>query len=104
MSDLDLQYRELVDAAPDGIVVVDGDGKTVLVNVQAEPMFAYPRAELVGQPIEMLIPNRFRPQHPAHVKRYVHEPRTRPMGSGLELFGRRRDGTEFPVEISLSPI
>ncbi|MDQ3365688.1 MAG: PAS domain S-box protein [Myxococcota bacterium] len=99
----DLPYRELVDAAPDGIVVVDR-GSIVLVNEQAERMFDYPRAALVGQRIETLIPDRFRPRHPGHVESYTAGPRTRPMGSGLELFGRRRDGTEFPVEISLSPI
>ena len=99
-----LQYRELIDAAPDGIVVVDHDGKIVLVNIQAENMFGYQRSDLVGQRIEMLIPTRFRPNHPQHVQRYTTEPRTRSMGSGLELAGRRRDGTEFPVEISLSPI
>jgi PAS domain S-box-containing protein len=97
------QYRELIDAAPDGIVVVDG-GKIILVNVQAERMFGYARSELIGSAIESLIPARFHANHPEHVSRYTHEPRTRPMGSGLELAGRRKDGTEFPVEISLSPI
>jgi PAS domain S-box-containing protein len=99
-----IQYRELIDAAPDGFVVVDRGGKILVVNVQAERMFGYPRSEMLGQPVEMLIPGRFRPNHPQHVHRYTSEPRTRPMGSGLELFGRRRDGSEFPVEISLSPI
>jgi PAS domain S-box-containing protein len=99
-----VQYDALLDAAPDGIVVVDDDGIIILVNVQAENMFGYPRSELLGNRIEMLIPNRFRNKHPQHVSGYVHDPRTRPMGSGLELFGRRRDGSEFPVEISLSPI
>jgi PAS domain S-box-containing protein len=101
---LELQYRELIDAAPDGIVVVDSEGAIILVNVQAEHMFGYPRSELLRNRIEMLIPHRFRPNHPKHVANYTSEPRTRPMGSGLELFGRRRDGSEFPVEISLSPI
>ena len=102
--ELDLQYRELINSAPDGFVVVDHEGKIVLVNIQAEAMFGYPRSELLGQKVELLIPNRFREKHPQHVSSYAHEPRTRPMGSGLELMGRRRDGTEFPVEISLSPI
>lgn len=101
---LDGQYRELIDAAPDGFVVVDHESNILLVNVQAEKMFGYPRAEMIGQPVELLIPGRFRGKHPRHVEGYAKEPRTRPMGSGLELFGRRRDGSEFPVEISLSPI
>jgi PAS domain S-box-containing protein len=101
---LEGQYRLLIDAAPDGIIVVDGSGKIILVNGQAERMFGYPRAELIGSAIEALIPARFHANHPQHVASYIHEPRTRPMGSGLELAGRRKDGTEFPVEISLSPI
>ena len=76
---LELQYRDLIDSAPDGFVVVDREGKIVLVNLQAERMFGYPRAELIGQQVEMLIPTRFRANHPAHVARYTHEPRTRPM-------------------------
>ena len=99
-----LNFRELVDAAPDGIVVCDADGMITLVNLQAERMFGYPRDELIGKPVETLIPERLRPRHPQHVAGYVGSPRTRPMGSGLELSGRRRDGTEFPVEISLSPV
>ena len=104
MSNREFEYRELLDAAPDGIIVVDSGGKIILVNVQAERMFGYARIELLDNRIEVLIPTRFRPNHPQHVASYTHEPRTRPMGSGLELFGRRKDGTEFPVEISLSPI
>jgi PAS domain S-box-containing protein len=97
-------FRELVDAAPDGIVVCDRAGKITLVNVQAEHMFGYSRDALIGQPIETLIPERLRARHPQHIAGYMGAPRTRPMGSGLELLGRRRDGSEFPVEISLSPI
>jgi PAS domain S-box-containing protein len=99
-----MDFRELVDAAPDGIVVCDADGVIELVNVQAERMFGYSRDELIGKRVETLIPDRLRLRHPQHVASYVQAPRTRPMGSGLELSGRRRDGTEFPVEISLSPI
>jgi PAS domain S-box-containing protein len=102
--DSGFEFRELVDAAPDGIVVCDNTGTILLVNVQAERMFDYPRSELIGQKIESLIPERYRPRHPQHVQGYVMSPRARPMGSGLSLSGRRRDGTEFPVEISLSPI
>ena len=100
----EIQYRELLDAAPDGIVVVDDEGKIIVVNVEAERMFGYDRSEMLGERIEMLIPQRFRPNHPKHVDDYTQEPRTRPMGSGLELFGLRKQGGEFPVEISLSPL
>jgi PAS domain S-box-containing protein len=99
-----LPFRQLVDAAPDGIVVVDQAGTIVLVNAETERMFGYARDELVGQPIHLLVPERLRARHPEHVKSYHAAPRLRPMGSGLELYGHRRDGTEFPVEISLSPI
>ena len=105
MADPDgMDFRELVDAAPDGMIVCDRAGTITLVNLQAERMFGYSRDELIGKPVETLIPERLRPRHPQHVASYVGAPRTRPMGSGLELSGRRRDGTEFPVEISLSPI
>jgi PAS domain S-box-containing protein len=107
VSDLEddpLEFRELFDAAPDGILLVDRDGVIVRLNRQTERMFGYERTELIGRPVEVLIPQRFRAQHPAHVAGYVRAPRPRPMGSGLQLFGYRRDGTEFPIEISLSPI
>lgn len=103
-SEHELDFRDLVDAAPDGVVVCDHGGHIVLVNRQAETMFGYSRSELVGKRIEELIPDRYRRNHPEHLRNYVDAPKSRPMGSGLELFGRRRDGTEFPVEISLSPI
>jgi len=94
----------LLEAAPDAIVVVDGDARIVLVNKQAEHMFGYSRDELLGEPVEMLLPERFRHRHVEERERYATRPRSRRMGTGLELLARRRDGTEFPVEIALSPI
>ncbi len=99
-----LPFRELVDAAPDGILVTGQQGTIILVNAEAERMFGYERGELVGKPIHLLVPQRLRAEHPKHVADFHAAPRLRPMGSGLELSGCRRDGSEFPVEISLSPI
>src|SRR5690349_15115384 len=96
------RFRALVDFAPDAIVTVDRRGRITLANTQTETLFGYDRAELIGQPIEVLLPERFRGRHVSHRDTYVETPRTRPMGSGLELFGLRKNGTEFPVEISLS--
>jgi PAS domain S-box-containing protein len=95
------QFLEL---APDAIVGADSDGRLVLVNAQTEALFGYERAELLGQRVELLVPQRFGGVHPAHRARYMSDPQTRPMGAELELFGRRRDGSEFPAEISLSSI
>ncbi len=94
----------IVDAAPDGILVADDTGKILLVNAQIETLFGYERTELLGQPIETLVPDRFQTVHRAHRTRYRAGPQIRSMGAGVLLFGRRRDGTEFPVEISLSPL
>lgn len=97
-------FRELLEAAPDAILLVNSEGRIVLVNAQTETLFGYNREELVGQPVEILIPDRVRRRHVAHRDRYVAAPITRPMGAGLDLTARRKDGTEFPVEISLSPM
>ncbi|HTP68551.1 MAG TPA: PAS domain S-box protein [Dongiaceae bacterium] len=97
------QFRALLESAPDAMVVADAAGKITLINAQTETLFGYTRVELLGQPVEMLIPERYHAQHVQHRQGYGGAPRLRPMGAGRELFGRRKDGTEFPVEISLSP-
>ena len=97
-------YRALLDAAPDAIVAVEGAGRIVLANRQAESLFGYRRDELLGQPVEILVPGTVRAAHPAKRERYVHDPRPRPMGAGRQLAARRKDGTEFPADISLSAL
>lgn len=98
------RYAMLVDLAPDATVVIDAAGRIRLVNRQTEALFGYTRDELLGQPVERLIPERFHKIHPQHRASYVAHPYTRPMGAGLPLFGRRKDDSEFPVEISLAPV
>lgn len=97
-------YRKLVESAPDALLVVNGGGVIELVNRQAELLFGYSRQDLVGRHIDLLVPDRARSVHPAHRARYFSDPRTRPMGVGLALTARRKDGSEVPVDISLSPL
>jgi PAS domain S-box-containing protein len=98
------QFRALLEFTPDPIVIVNRDGIIVLVNVQAVRVFGYAQGDMLGKPIEMLVPESFRGAHPAHRAEYTAEPHVRGMGVGLELYALRKDGSQFPVEISLSPI
>ena len=97
-------FRGFLEAAPDAVVVVDRDGWIRIANPLAESMFGYTRDELLGQPVEILVPQRYRGRHVGEREQYVAAPRTRPMGLGRELLGVRKNGSEFPIEISLSPI
>lgn len=98
------RFGALLESMPDATLVINAVGRIVLANSEAARTFAYEVTELVGQPVEMLLPERFRDAHARHRAQFASQPRTRTMGAGLELFGRRRDGQEFPVEISLAPL
>jgi len=98
------RFRQVVEAAPNAMVMVDHAGKITMVNTQAERLFGYARDELVGQPVEMLVPERFRGHHPGLRQTFFADPKPRMMGAGRDLYGARKDGSEFPVEIGLNPI
>ncbi|WP_348820047.1 EAL domain-containing protein [Fontimonas sp. SYSU GA230001] len=98
------RFRRLLESAPDAMVIVDREGRIVLVNAQTERLFGYARSELIGQPVEILVPERLAKVHRGHRDHYLQHPSQRPMGKLMDLSARRRDGSEFPVEISLGPL
>lgn len=101
---LERRFQALLESAPDATVIVNSHGQIAIVNAKTEEIFGYARREIVGQPISDLIAERFRERHHQHLKGYMRDAQPRPMGRNLELYGRRKDGSEFPVEISLSPL
>ncbi|MES2049297.1 MAG: PAS domain S-box protein, partial [Pseudomonadota bacterium] len=101
---LEERFRRVVESAPNAMVMINARGRIEMVNAQAERVFDYSRAEMLGQMVEMLVPERFRHAHPGKREMFFGDPKSRPMGAGRDLFGRRKDGSEFPVEIGLNPI
>lgn len=101
---LEGRFRQVVESAPNAMVMVNNRGRIEMLNAQTEQLFGYPRAELLGKLVEILVPERFRLRHPEKRNLYFNEPTSRPMGAGRDLFGRRKDGSEFPIEIGLNPI
>jgi protein-histidine pros-kinase len=104
LDDSEAYFRNVLESAPDAMIIVDEQGKIAIVNAQVETMFGYERQEILGRKIETLLPERSREQHVSHRERFVRDPKLRPMGKGLDLLAKRKDGSEFPVEISLSPV
>lgn len=100
----ELKFKGLLESAPDSMVITDRDGVILMVNAQTERIFGYNRSEMIGKKVEILIPDRFRNKHTGHRHNYVDNPKVRAMGAGMLLFGQRKDGSEFPVEVSLSPM
>ncbi|HVL02730.1 MAG TPA: PAS domain S-box protein, partial [Dongiaceae bacterium] len=98
------RFRQVVESAPSAMVMINSKGVIEMVNAQAERVFGYSREELLGQPVELLLPARFRQHHPQLRAAFLANPQSRPMGAGRDLFGRRKDGSEFPIEIGLNPI
>lgn len=101
---LEKRFRQVVESAPNGMVMINMEGRIEMVNVQAERVFGYSRNEMLGQPVEMLVPERFRNQHPGLRNLFFTDPKSRPMGAGRDLYALRKDGSEFAVEIGLNPI
>ncbi len=104
MVSVQTQYERLLESAPDAMLFVNGGGRIVTINAQLEHLFGYNEQELVGENLDILIPERFHKEHRTKLSSYFSNPRSRPMGSGLEINARRKDGTEFPADISLSPL
>ena len=104
VNDSEAYFRNLLESAPDAMIIIDAEGKITIINAQAETMFGYSREDILGQPIEILLPERLKEQHVRHRGEYYGDPKVRPMGAGRDLVARRADGSEFPVEISLSPV
>src|ERR1051325_1832299 len=101
---VDQRLRAAVESAPSGLIMTDAEGRMVLVNRETERLFGYPREELLGRSIEILVPERFRANHPGFRAGFMADPKVRAMGAGRELFGLRKDGSEVPVEIGLTPV